>query len=363
MKQLRGRLNSKTVAESWRALPGAQRRLVDARLMVRLGMAIRKHYKGAKVSGKKQKRERGDEVDGKRRDREQLSFAEVENWEIPPISSNSVEIGSLPSPIWTETKAQLIQNYLRLFLFITKHGVYIDGFAGPQDKANPDSWAAKLVLELAPPWMKAFFLCEIKKGSYADILSMLQTQKTIAGRQIVHKHGDFNEWIADVLASGSITDKTATFALLDQRSTECHWSTVEKLAAHKQGSTKIELFYFFPTGWIHRAISETKDKSVLDAWWGDKSWNQLEGISQDQASSLCLKRIQALGYRDVKGWPISSREAGEGRTMYHMIHATDHLEAPKLMFRAYRNLIGGVPAGEQTNFDFDKVSHSDLTRD
>ena len=192
--------------------------------MVRLGMAIRKHYKGAKVSGKKQKKERGDEVDGKRRDREQLSFAEVENWEIPPISSNSVEIGSLPSPIWTETKAQLIQNYLRLFLFITKHGVYIDGFAGPQDKANPDSWAAKLVLELAPPWMKAFFLCEIKKSSYADILSMLQTQKTIAGRQIVHKHGDFNEWIADVLASGSITDKTATFALLDQRSTECHWS-------------------------------------------------------------------------------------------------------------------------------------------
>jgi hypothetical protein len=39
--------------------------------------------------------------------------------------------------------------------------------------------------------------------------------------------------------------------------------------------------------------------------------------------------------------------------MYHMIHATDHLEAPKLMFRAYRNLIGNVPAGEQVQFPFE----------
>jgi three-Cys-motif partner protein len=182
---------------------------------------------------------------------------------------------------------------------------------------------------------------------------MLEAQKKIAGRQIAHKHGDFNQWIDTVLASGNVTNKTASFALLDQRSTECHWATVEKLATHKQGSTKIELFYFFPTGWIHRAISETKDKSVLDAWWGDGSWKQIESVSQDQASRLCLNKIQALGYRDVKSWPISAREAGAGRTMYHMIHATDHLEAPKLMYRAYRNLIGCVPAGEQTKFNFE----------
>src|SRR5882724_7965526 len=284
---------------------------------------------------KKKKKEERQEASGSSvPDSKQLSFADVEKWEVPPVSGNSVEIGTLPSPIWTETKAQLIQNYLRLFLFITKHGVYIDGFSGPQDRQNPDSWAAKLVLELAPPWMKSFFLCEVNRSSYSDLLSMLQSQKIISGRQIAHKLGDFNQWIEEVLASGSITDNTATFALLDQRSTECHWATVKKLADHKQGSTKIELFYFFPTGWIHRAISETKDKSALDAWWGDDSWHQIENVTQDQASNLCLRRIQALGYRDVKSWPISARESGAGRTMYHMIHATDHLEAPKLMYRA-----------------------------
>ena len=45
--------------------------------------------------------------------------------------------------------------------------------------------------------------------------------------------------------------------------------------------------------------------------------------------------------------------------MYHMIHATDHLEAPKLMYRAYRNLIGNVPAGEQIKLDLDGESAED----
>jgi three-Cys-motif partner protein len=283
----------------------------------------------------------------------QLSFSDVEKWEIPPVVGNAVEIDSLPSPIWTETKAQLIANYLRLFLMITKHGVYIDGFAGPQDKSNPDSWAAKLVVELSPPWMKAFFLCELNKNSYAELLGMLRGQPTICGRQIQPKHADFNQWVDDVLASGSITEKTASFALLDQRSTECHWATVKKLAEHKRSGKKIELFYFFPTGWIHRAVKATEDKSELVAWWGDDSWKQIENVGQDQAQQMCLRRIQALGYRDVKSWPISSRELGAGRTMYHMIHATDHLEAPKLMFRAYRNLIGNVAAGEQAQFPFE----------
>src|SRR5580698_2744978 len=161
------------------------------------------------MAGKKVKENHPDSSERGVSGSKQLSFEDVETWEVPPICGNSVEIGTLPSPIWTETKAQLIQNYLRLFLFITKHGVYIDGFAGPQDKHNPASWAAKLVLELEPPWMKSFFLCELDTSSYSELVSMLHAQKTISGRQIAHKQGDFNQWVAEVLASGSITDKTA----------------------------------------------------------------------------------------------------------------------------------------------------------
>lgn len=263
-----------------------------------------------------------------------------------------MEIGPLPAPIWTETKAQLIQNYLRLFLFITKHGVYIDGFSGPQDKMNPESWAAKLVLELQPYWMKTFYLCEKNGDSYDRLSKMVESQPRIKGRDVELQHGDFNDWVDRILESGSIKDKTATFALLDQHSTECSWETVEKLAAHKRGDTKIELFYFFPTGWIHRAISGTRNLKMLDDWWGDDSWRKLVSITQHDAAQLARDRIHALGYRDVKSWPISARKDGQGRTMYHMIHATDHLEAPKLMYRAYKNLVGGVTEQEQVPFNF-----------
>ena len=57
---------------------------------------------------------------------------------------------SLRVPLWTQNKALLIQTYLRLFEMITKHGTYIDGFAAPQQAAHPDTWAAKLVLEMTP---------------------------------------------------------------------------------------------------------------------------------------------------------------------------------------------------------------------
>ena len=277
----------------------------------------------------------------------QLSFADIENWEIPPVQGNSVEIDSLNSPIWTETKAQLIRNYLRLFLFITKHGAYIDGFAGPQDAENPDSWAAKLVLEMTPAWMKTFYLSEIDRTSFSLLDDLVKSQPAVKGRSITHECVDFNVWVDDILASGSIKDSTATFALLDQRSTECKWTTVEKLARHKRGDTKIELFYFFPTGWIHRTLSETKDLRILDDWWGDDSWKRLQDVGQAGSAQIALERIQRLGYRDVKSWPICSKKYGTGKTMYHMIHATDHLEAPKLMFRAYNNLIQGVPPDSQ----------------
>src|SRR5262252_5416945 len=53
-------------------------------------------------------------------------------------------------PIWTENKAKLIERYLYYFVLVTKHGTYIDGFAGPQNPKNQGSWAAKLVLESKP---------------------------------------------------------------------------------------------------------------------------------------------------------------------------------------------------------------------
>lgn len=276
----------------------------------------------------------------------QLTFLNDDDWPVPPTPKNSVFIGTLPSPIWTETKAKLIAEYLKLFLFITRHGTYIDGFSGPQDVSNDKSWAAKLVLELEPDWLKDFYLCEINRESFRKLDQLVSAQPEKATRKIVLHHGDFNDWIDEMLQSSEITDKTAAFALLDQRSCECHWRTVNTLAGYKQGDTKIELFYFFPTGWVHRSISGFADTLPLDAWWGDDGWRQIPNVSQDAAARLMTERIQKLGYADVKAWPIYEAQDG-GRVMYHMIHATDHKEAPRLMYRAYKKLIAKPDEQEQ----------------
>ncbi len=53
---------------------------------------------------------------------------------------------------------------------------------------------------------------------------------------------------------------------------------------------------------------------------------------------FCDRMTTELGYKHAYGWQIFSRQVG-GKVMYHMIHATDHDEGPRLMNRAYRNAL------------------------
>lgn len=53
-----------------------------------------------------------------------------------------------------------------------------------------------------------------------------------------------------------------------------------------------------------------------------------------------------FGYKHVYPFPIYQKRDG-GRTMYWMIHATDHPVAPRLMHQAYRNALNVEESGEQ----------------
>lgn len=240
-------------------------------------------------------------------------------------------------PIWTENKAALIEQYLRLFVYITHHGTYIDGFAGPQKPDEANMWAAKLVMESQPKWFRHFFLYDIKQQqvSHLEGLKKLQPERDI---QIFS--GDFNVLIHDLLSSQCIKQKEATFCLLDQRTFECHWSTLKILADYKKdGNNKIELFYFLPNHWLDRALSAQQDDEKLRAWWGRDDWDGLRNMQRYERVMSFVHRIEEeFGYRSVYPWPIYERQ-DSGHIMYYMIHATDHFEAPKLMFRAYHKAI------------------------
>ncbi len=289
-------------------------------------------------------------------DKQPLLFAESE---LPRRPEGSAELAMKPieSPVWTENKARLIMHYLHYFVLITKHGTYIDGFAGPQTGCESDSWAAKLVLGSEPRWIRHLHLCDANKAKVA-LLNKLKNSQPILnskGRKLNRKihtyHGDFNEKIDSILGAGTISENEATFCLLDQQTFECQWQTIAKLASYKKSGNKIELFYFLANGWLERALASQKDTEVLSQWWGREDWTQLRNMRREERRDAIIKRLKSeFKYKSVKAWPIFERSDG-GAIMYYMIHATDHPEAPKFMHRAYRRAVMPLEPIEQLSLD------------
>lgn len=282
-----------------------------------------------------------------------------------PPDGKEIEFRPINRPLWTENKAKLIERYLLYFVFITKHGTYIDGFAGPQEIDKVEMWAANLVLRNEPAWMRHFFLYDMDKRK-VEMLKDLRTSLPVRdskgrkiNRTIEIKQGDFNQLIHDLLDSNIIGQKEATFCLLDQRTFECKWSTVESLARYKiLGHNKIELYYFLPNSWQPRALAGlTKNTSLATEWWGGSDLETIKAMRPDvRMQKMCEKFKVDLGYRYVTPWPIYERENGKGAIMYYMIHATDHDEAPKLMERAYHNIVKPKETVKQLEFLFSDVS-------
>ena len=249
-------------------------------------------------------------------------------------------------PLWTENKAKLIERYLFYFVLVTKHGTYIDGFAGPQDV--PENWAAQLVLETEPPWLRHFYLFD----SDPDQAARLEDLKVKhPGRDVHVVPGDFNHRVDEILSPRVISDKEATFCLIDQRTFECEWSTVEKIARYKKGAHKIEIFYFLANWWFARALGGIKGDKAL-RWWGRDDWSTLADLHGQQRAELLANRFRKeLGYLSARPWTIYAKEHGR-RVAYYMIHATDHARAPALMSRAYERVVLPKESLDQIAMEF-----------
>lgn len=266
--------------------------------------------------------------------------------ELPNLEKREPPLKNISGRLWTDCKANLIERYLYYFEMITHHGTYIDGFAGPQYMDKPEAWAANLVVNLKPRWFRHFHLCDADPAKYRALENLKASQPEDPKREIQLYPEDFNKSVLEILGSG-IGDREATFCLLDQHTFECDWQTVRALAAHKSDGNKIELFYFFPEGWIGRAAAALHDKSVITRWWGDESWDRVLSVTGFKRAMMMRGRfMDELGYKSAYFWPIYSDQSS-GRVMYYMIHATDHMEAPKLMYRAYeRALKAKEPPGQ-----------------
>jgi three-Cys-motif partner protein len=193
---------------------------------------------------------------------------------MPPPAVVEPELKRPKHPVWTENKALLIRQYLVYFVFVTKHGTYIDGFAGPQEPDKPELWAARLVLESHPRWLRQLVFIEANKKKVKLLKALHASQpareKKEPPRDVEILHGDCNVKVPEWLNSGKLKRGDATFCLLDQWTFECDWATVQAVAKHHTKNFKIEQFYFLANSWLERAIAGAKTsngKARITKWW------------------------------------------------------------------------------------------------
>ncbi len=254
-----------------------------------------------------------------------------------------VEIGA---PLWTVDKSCLIDEYLHHFLMVTKHGVYLDLFAGPQRASDRENWSVRRVLDRRTkgnPTIRHYAVCDSDPDQVRLLRELGRTHPSFRVYE-----GDANARVHEMLQEAAITEKTACFCLVDQRTFECSWDTIKSIAAFKSHGYKIELFYFLAQGWIDRAWASTRQEGRLAAWWGNDHYEQFRTRSSfERARVFCRRFKDELGY--AYSDPFAIHEKGErSRIMYYMIHASDHPAACNLMSRAYRlvgqtHLHGAVP--------------------
>ena len=243
--------------------------------------------------------------------------------------------------IWTDSKARLIANYLELFQLVTHHGNYIDGFAAPQDERKLDAWSAALALGIQPEWFRRFYLFDIDPQGIAQLEELKKKHKD---REIHIYEGDFNQRVAEILRPDVLPLTEAAFCLLDQRTHECEWATVETIADYKRGEkSKVELFYFLAEKWFARSYKSMKDPKSLarvEAWWGRDDWREVAGMRGPERLKMMEHRFTSeLHYAFATSYAIHERVRGIGRVAYYMIHACDHPAAPRLMSDAYKKTI------------------------
>ena len=293
-----------------------------------------------------------------------IQWEELPLFDPGPATLTEIQTKALQRPVWSENKADLIRRYLRYFVFITRHGTYIDAFAGPQTNRSEEAWTARAVMVSEPKWFRNFHLFD---ESPSQVARLRQLADDNGDRNIHIYEGDSNRVLPSVLPAGTIGEREATFCLLDQRTFECEWSLCQHIAKLRPGSTKVEQFYFLANSWLPRAlaaISTLEGEQKVMAWLDSEDWQSFAKRRPfDRVDEFVRKFKEELGYRSVKAWPIYERDAGAGVVMYYMVHATDHEEAPKLMYRAYCRAVDPPEPAEQLRLDLGSIIIGDETRD
>ena len=149
--------------------------------------------------------------------------------ELIKLAENSPFIGfPLSEKVWTVNKSDLIAKYLYGFLSVTRNGIFIDAFSGPQNESSDsDSWTAKKVLNMDSVFLKKAYLFDLSDKQIEKLNQMVSEFKSKDLKyapKIFIFQGDSNSNIPQILSQNEheITERKAVLALLDQRLSLIH---------------------------------------------------------------------------------------------------------------------------------------------
>jgi three-Cys-motif partner protein len=261
--------------------------------------------------------------------------------------------------IWTKSKLDLLKDYLDAFTTATKikspkERIYLDLFGGEPENVDrttlsPIDGSARIALDTTnPPFTRLRFF-ELPQNA-AKLRTTLQQE--FPGRDLRVYEGDCNDSIHEALADLHRDDVAwaPTFAFIDPNGPDCHWATLEALAAHKgpEAKTKVELWMLFPVPLFQRMLPRTgavrqEDEERITLMYGTPAWHavlaaKLDGeISATEAReeyvNLMRWRLeQELGYSWTHHLMVNNES---NRPIYYMVFATDSDPGKKIMRDLY----------------------------
>lgn len=260
--------------------------------------------------------------------------------------------------IWTQSKLDLLKDYLDAFTTTTKNKskerIYLDLFGGEPENVdrttlNPIDGSARIALDTNnPPFTRLRFF-ELPQNA-AKLRATLERE--YPGRDLRIYEGDCNASIVEALADLH-HDEIAwapTFAFIDPNGPDCHWATLEALAAHKGpgAKTKVELWMLFPVPLFQRMLPKAgtvreEDDQRITLMYGTLAWHAiLEAKLDGQISALEAReeyvnlmrwRLEKiLGYRWTHQLLVNNES---NRPLYFMVFATDSDPGKKIMRDLY----------------------------
>lgn len=277
--------------------------------------------------------------------------------------------------IWTEAKLGILSDYLPAFLRASKgkasEFVYLDAFAGQGEGVSritgdefPGSAQIALDVDEAGGFTKLRYF---EKEATAAQLEQRLSEK-YPGRDLKVYGGDCNDRIPEALEELRPFRWAPTFAFLDPDGMQLAWKTLKALADHKRGykkpgsqEFKVEQWILFPTQGLIRVLA-LDERRLLPAHedsatrlFGTQEWRAIynrrrkgemtAADAKEEYVNLMRWRLRdVLGYAKTHPFELKNMR---GRTLYHMIFATDHPAGDQIMSDLYRSAADSFPEMQQ----------------